>query len=79
MTRSQKLTLFIAHYSFVSCCEPTKVEEALKYPDWINAMHEELNNFTQMKFGLLKSDLKVQESLEQSGCSETSKMIKVLL
>ena len=28
MTRSQKLTSFIAHHSFVSCFEPTKVEEA---------------------------------------------------
>ena len=35
------------HHSFVSCYEPTKVEEALKYTDWINAMHEELNNFTR--------------------------------
>ena len=47
MTRSQKLTSFIAHHSFVSCYEPTKVEDALKDPDWINAMHEELNNFTR--------------------------------
>ena len=27
--------------------EPTKVEEALQDPDWINAMHEELNNLTR--------------------------------
>ena len=47
MTRSQKLASFIAHHSFVSCYEPTKVEEALKDLDWINAMHEELNNFTR--------------------------------
>ena len=79
MTQSQKLTSFIAHHSFVSCYEPTKVEEALKDPDWINAMHEELTTSLAMKFGLLKSDQKEQESLEQSGCSETSKMIKVLL
>ena len=32
MTRSQKLALFIKHHSFVSCYEPTKVEEALKDP-----------------------------------------------
>ena len=32
-----------------------------------------------MKFRLLKSDQKVQESLEQSGCSATSKMIKARL
>ena len=47
MTCSQELTSFIAHHSFVSCYEPTKVEEALQDPDWINAMHEELNNFTR--------------------------------
>ena len=29
MTRSQKLTSFIKHHSFVFCFEPTKVEEAL--------------------------------------------------
>jgi hypothetical protein len=47
MTRSQKFASFIAHHSFVSFDEPTKVEEALKDLDWINAMHEELNNFTR--------------------------------
>ena len=46
MTRSQKLTSFIKHHSFVSCIEPTNIEEALQDPDWINVMHEELNNFT---------------------------------
>ena len=33
MTRSQKLASFIKHHSFVSCFEPTKVEEALQDPD----------------------------------------------
>ena len=47
MTRSQKLASFIEHHSFVSYFEPTKVEEALQDPDWINAMHEELNNFAR--------------------------------
>ena len=47
MTRSKKLASFIAHHSFISCFEPTKVEEALQDLDWINAMHEELNNFTR--------------------------------
>ena len=47
MTHSQKLASFIAHHSFVSYFEPTKVEEALQHLDWINAMHEELNNFTR--------------------------------
>jgi hypothetical protein len=43
-TRS-RLASFCEHYSFVSYGEPTKVEEALDDPDWVNAMHEELNNF----------------------------------
>ena len=50
MTRSQKLASFIEHHSFVSCIEPQNVEEALQDPDWINAMHEELNNFNQNEF-----------------------------
>ena len=45
MTRSQKLASFIEHHSFVSCIESKNVE-ALQDPDWINVMHEELNNFT---------------------------------
>jgi hypothetical protein len=32
------------HYSFVSSIEPTKIDEALMDIDWVNAMHEELNN-----------------------------------
>jgi hypothetical protein len=45
MTCSQKLASFIEHHSFVSCIEPTIIDEALKDPDWVNAMHTELNNF----------------------------------
>ena len=54
MTRSQKLALFIEHHSFVSCIEPTNVEEALQDPNWINAMHEELNNFTRNEVWILE-------------------------
>jgi hypothetical protein len=43
-TRS-RVANFCEHYSFVSSLEPTKVDDALEDPDWINAMHEELNNF----------------------------------
>jgi hypothetical protein len=46
MTRSQKFASFVEHHSFVSCLEPKNVEEALQDLDWVNAMHEELNNFT---------------------------------
>ena len=34
---------------FVSCVEPQKVYEALEDPDWLNVMHEELNNFEHNK------------------------------
>jgi hypothetical protein len=31
----------------MSFIEPKKIEEALRDVDWVNAMHEELNNFTR--------------------------------
>jgi hypothetical protein len=45
-TRS-RLTSFCEYYSFVSCGELTRIEEALDDPDWVNVMHEELNNFAR--------------------------------
>jgi hypothetical protein len=45
-TRS-RLTSFYEHFSFISFIEPKKIEEALRDVDWVNAMHEELNNFTR--------------------------------
>jgi hypothetical protein len=43
------LASFCKHYSFVSCGEPTRIEEALDDLDWVNVMHEELNNFARNK------------------------------
>ena len=43
-TRS-RLASFCEHFSIVSFIEPKKIEEALRDVDWVNAMHEELNNF----------------------------------
>ena len=45
-TRS-RLTSFCEHFSFVSSIEPNKIDEALLDVDWVNAMHEELNNLTR--------------------------------
>ena len=45
-TRS-RLASFCEHFSFVSSIELKKIDEALKDVDWVNAMHEELNNFTR--------------------------------
>jgi hypothetical protein len=47
MTHSQKLASFVEHHSFISCIEPKDIDEALQDPDWVNAIHEELNNFTR--------------------------------
>jgi hypothetical protein len=45
VTTRSRLANFCEHYSFVSSIEPFRVEEALQDPDWVLAMHEELNNF----------------------------------
>jgi hypothetical protein len=45
VTTRSHLASFCQHYSFVSPKEPTKIEDALKDPDWVLAMQEELNNF----------------------------------
>jgi hypothetical protein len=45
-TRS-RLALFCEHFSFVSLIELKKIEEVLRDVDWVNPMHEELNNFTR--------------------------------
>jgi hypothetical protein len=43
-TRSH-IASFCEHFSYVSCIEPNHVDEALLDVDWVNAMHEQLNNF----------------------------------
>ena len=40
-----RLASFCKHFSFVSSIKPKKIDEALKDVDWVNAMHEDLNNF----------------------------------
>ena len=42
-----RLASFYEPFSFVSSIEPKKIDEALKDIDWVNAMHEELSNFTR--------------------------------
>ena len=41
------IALFCEHYSFICFLEPNHVDEALRDPDWVNAIHEELDNFTR--------------------------------
>ncbi|WVZ96842.1 hypothetical protein U9M48_042425 [Paspalum notatum var. saurae] len=54
-TRSRNMAAFVQAYSFVSSIEPTTIDQALSDPDWVNAMHEELNNFTRNEVWTLQA------------------------
>jgi hypothetical protein len=56
-TRS-RLASFCEYFSFVSSIELKKIDEALKDIDWVNAMHEELNNFKRNQIWELVERLK---------------------
>ena len=45
VTTHRQLSNFCYHHVFDSCVEPQKVHEALDDVDWLEAMHDELNNF----------------------------------
>jgi hypothetical protein len=45
VTTRSRVTIFCEYYSFIFSFEPFKVEDALRNPDWVVAMQEELNNF----------------------------------
>jgi hypothetical protein len=45
VTTRSRVAHFCEHYSFVSSIEPYRIEDALRDPDWVLAMQEELNNF----------------------------------
>jgi hypothetical protein len=47
VTTRSRVAHFCEHYSFVFSIEPYMVEDALRDPDWVLAMQEELNNFTR--------------------------------
>ena len=72
-TRS-RLASFCEHYSFVSSIEPTKIEEALQDVDWVNAMHEELNNFTRNQVWELVERLKGHNVIRTKWILETRKI-----
>jgi hypothetical protein len=47
VTTTSRVAHFCEHYSFVSFIEPYRIEHALRDPDWVVAMKDELNNFTR--------------------------------
>jgi hypothetical protein len=49
VTTRSRVAIFCKHYSFVSSLEPFKIEDALRDPDWVVSMQEELNNFKRNK------------------------------
>src|SRR5664279_1683015 len=49
VTTRRQLANFGSNHAFVSFIEPRKVYEALEDQDWIEAMHDELNNFERNK------------------------------
>ncbi|WVZ89714.1 hypothetical protein U9M48_036080 [Paspalum notatum var. saurae] len=53
-TRSCDIATFVQAYSLVSSIKSTTVDQALSDSDWVNAMHEELNNFTRNKVWTLE-------------------------
>ncbi|WVZ53082.1 hypothetical protein U9M48_004068 [Paspalum notatum var. saurae] len=54
-TRSRNTVAFVQAYLFVSSIEPTTIDQALSDPDSVNAMHEELNNFTRNEVWTLEA------------------------
>ncbi|WVZ62398.1 hypothetical protein U9M48_012154 [Paspalum notatum var. saurae] len=54
-TRSRNTAAFVQAYSFVSSIEPSTIDQALSDPGWVNAMNEELNNFTRNEVWTLEA------------------------
>jgi hypothetical protein len=50
------------------------VEEALKDPDWLLALHEELNNFTRNDVWVLEPPPRIRITLAPNGSSTTKKI-----
>jgi hypothetical protein len=72
--RSKRQASFVEHYSFVSFVELMCVEEALKGPDWLLALHEELNNFTRNDVWVLEPPPRIRITLAPNGSSTTKKI-----
>ena len=71
-TRS-RLASFYEYFSLVSSIEPKKIDEALKDVDWVNVMHEELNNFTRNEVWELVERPKDHNVIGAKWVFETSK------
>jgi hypothetical protein len=53
MSTQSQLARFRNHQAYISMIEPNKVFQAVEDLDWLDAMHEELNNFMRNKVWVL--------------------------
>jgi hypothetical protein len=68
-TRSRVQNNFhFAHASFVATFEPKDIGHALSDCNWVNSMHEELENFRVIKFGNWLTLPQGVRRLGQNGC-----------
>jgi hypothetical protein len=58
-----------AHAAFVATFEPKDIGHALSDPNWVNSMHEELENFETLPQGVSR--------FGQNGCRRTERERKV--
>jgi hypothetical protein len=68
-----------AHAAFVATFEPKDIGHALSDHNWVNSMHEELENFERNQVRELVDLLQGVSQLVQSGCGRTKREGKVRL
>jgi hypothetical protein len=74
------LANFSSHHDYISRVEPQKIFEALEDPDWVETMHEELNNFEHKKvWSLVEKPKDCRNVIGTKWCSRTRKMWMGLL
>ena len=75
-SRASQLANFYGHFSFVSINQPTKVDEAFKETEWIQAMQEEFHQFELNNVWELvkRPDPRKHNIIAPSGSTATNKM-----
>jgi hypothetical protein len=66
-----------AHAAFVATFEPKYIGHALSDHNWVNSMHEELENFERNRFGNWLTLPQGVSRLGQNGCGRTKRERKV--
>jgi hypothetical protein len=67
------------HVAFVATFEPKDIGHALSDHNWVNSMHEELENFERNQVWELVDPPPGVSRLVQSGCGRTKRERKVRL